>query len=296
MANFLKSLAGVAAPVIGGMLGGPAGAAAGSALAGTVLGGDKGNKASPQGVGGGTSVSGFAALPPEVQQAFLQQYLPRILQQFQGGGTQLAGFNPMQEQALQSFGGGLSGLQQELPGYQDLYNQNVLDPELERLQQAQDEGLSALADRRQKMGGIGVGGSAYNNQRAAYENQINNLRLNARANAFQGARGLRRETLQDMLTSGGQYQQQQQAQYNQPQANISQFAGNLAGIPTSATNTNYGQTPSQPDFLSKLGGAGLGALGLGQQMGWSGFGGNNGVPQSASLPPQFSTGSLWGGQ
>lgn len=277
----MGKILGAAAPVIGGAVGGPAGLAAGGAIGGILGGKDRGQAAMAS--GGSMQSSGFAALPPEVQQAYLQQYLPQILEQFQNGGTKLAEFNPMQEQALQSIGGGLSGLKSELPGYQELYNENVLNPELERIDQDLEAAQNNLAAQQGASGNLGsLFSSAAGGQIAGLQAAAANMRRDARQNAYSSGKDLRRETLQDMLKSGTAYQNQTQQQYAQPQANLSQFAGNLAGVPGSSigqtNNMQTGATGPRPDFLTKLGGAGISALGLGQQLGWQGFGGQNSTP------------------
>lgn len=301
----------------------------GASLIGGLFGEDEGGQASPTGVGG--SQSGFAALPPQVQQAFLQQYLPQLLQQNQGklqtvplgeapqgpfgsqglqqlqnysyahgglfNGTE--GVNPLghveplnqfQQGALGSFGGGLSGLQQELPGYQDLYNQNVRDPQLREIERQQQQAQNGLLGANARSGNLGAfGSSALGTQIAELQNHYNQYKDQAQIGAFQGANNLRNQTLQQMLNAGNQVQQQGQQslnavqpylQQNLPQQRLQQFAQGLNQFPVG--QVSQGQTPSQPNTLSKIGGVGTAATGLLNQYQAANTG-YNGIPFGQSL-------------
>ncbi len=304
---------------------------AGASLVGGLMGGDEGGGGSPTAAGG--TQSGFAALPPEVQQAFLQQYLPQLLQQHQGkfqttpleqarsgpfesqalqelqdysnrnsgifGGSwgvrplgQVEPLNQMQQNALGSFGRGLSGLQNELPGYQSLYNENVLNPQLQEIQRQQDIAQNNLLGAKAGSGNLGaLGSSALGTQLAQQQEAANRAMMEARSQGYQQSLGLRQQTLQDMLRAGGQVQGQNQTQLNalQPQlqataapARLQQLAQGLNQFPSGAIG--QGQVPTTPDMWSKLGNVGTAATGLFQHLGGAGGGtGYNGIPFGQSL-------------
>lgn len=285
--------------------------AATAAVAGNLFGKKKGARPELQ---QNSSQSGFAALPPEIQQAYLQRYLPAIqaqfknpnglplgpaetghfasrgLQQLQNHSNQIGGlfpgttnvsplggvepFNPLQEQALNSFGGGLSGLQEELPGYQSFYNENVLDPELAELERQQGLTKNNFWDKYNLYGAQqgrapNVTNATLGSQLAGLEDIASQRRLQARTNAFQGGQQLRRQTLQDMLTAGSAIQQQGQSLLDYLQPHLMQttpqgFAAGLAQIPTSSVSqgTHTGAIAGKPNAWAKIGAAGETALGL----------------------------------
>jgi hypothetical protein len=294
----------------------PLAIAAGLAAAGSIFGKSKGGQASPHGIGG--QLSGFHTLPEQVQNAYLQQFLPAAQGQFNQGGMQLAPFNASQEQALQGFGQNLAGLQGQLPGFtnlynqelynpyhQEQYNQNVNLPTEELINQQLGENQSALINAQRRGGTPGaLFSSAFGGKLAQLQSEANKLKHLGRINAFQYGTGqgresfnvgqqLRRQTLEDMLRSGTAYQAQQQAQLGLPQANINQFAQNLGAFPGSSMV--QGQTTSQPNWLSKLGGTALQFLGGAQGGGLfggggggsGGFGGGGSAPAAAPMP-QYS--------
>jgi hypothetical protein len=275
-------------------------ASQGASLLGNLFGGDEGGQASPTGINGQTQ--GFAALPPEVQQAWLQQYLPQLLQQHQGklqttpleqarsgpfesqglqelqdyanrnagifGGSwgvrplgQVEPLNQIQQGALGNVGRGLAGLSEDLPGYQSLYNQNVLDPQLKDIQRQQDIAQNNLLGAKAGTGNLGaLGSSALGTQLAQNLDNYNRQREQARAAGYQHSIGLRNQTLQQMLSAGNQVQAQGQQQLSalQPQLQataqpqrLEQLAAGLQRFP--ASQVTQGQTPSQPDFLNKVG-------------------------------------------
>lgn len=279
--------------------------------------------------------SGFNTLPPEVQNAYLNQYLPSIQQQFhtrysapplgqaQGGpfGSQalqelqnysnstggvfgngtgvsplgaVEPFNPYQQQAIQAFGGGLSGLQNELPGYQNLYNKNVLEPELANLEDQRQQALNAMrSNQLLRTGGLNAfSNSAFGTQLAGLEDIASKARLNARAGAFAGAQNLRRMTLQDMLNAGGAIQEQNQSLLNVLQPYLQQttpgamnqnFAQGLSAFPgstisdSSSSGTVTNPTAGKPNLWARIGAAGQALGGFGQvAQGFGGFGGGGG--------------------
>jgi hypothetical protein len=112
MAGFFKKVLPIATTVGGAFLGGPGGAAAGAVLGGAL----GGNKKAPamQAQLTGSNKGGFQTLPPELQKAYLEQYLPQI--QAQSTGPYNAG--PMGQAATGPYASrGLQELQQ-------YYNQN----------------------------------------------------------------------------------------------------------------------------------------------------------------------------
>lgn len=334
--SFLSSILPIVGTIGGGIIGGPAGASIGASLGGALGGGMKGGSngaGSAQGIGGNSTNSGFAALPPEVQQAYLQKYLPQLLQQTQGkfqgtptgqaptgpfasqalqelqqysnqnggifGGNsgvnplgQVEPFNQYQQNALGSFGGGLSGFQNELPGYQNLYNENVLNPQLAEIDYQNGIANSNLRSNEAGRSVGAFGNTAFGSQLAGQQDNANRLKLGARAQAFQGAQELRNRTLQEMLGAGGVIQQQNQQSLNalQPQlqqatpgAQLGALQKGLGAFPNSTVGQHYGQAiPGTPNFASQLGGFGDLALSTGAKFGLPGFGGAGG-----------NTGSSW---
>lgn len=108
MAGFFKKLLPIATTVGGAFLGGPGGAAAGAVLGGALSGNKKTPAMQAQQTGG--SKSGFQTLPPELQKAYLEQYLPQVLAQSQGpynagpmGQAQTGQFAPQGLQQLQQY-------------------------------------------------------------------------------------------------------------------------------------------------------------------------------------------------
>ncbi len=339
--SLFGNILGIAAPVVGGIFGGPAGALVGASIGGRLGGGNKGGsngQASPQGVGGSSSTSGFGALPPEVQQAFLQQYLPQLqaqtqgkyqgtpmgqaetgpfasqgLQQLQqysnhnggifGNGTgvnpigTVEPFNQYQQNALTQAGGGIQGLKEQLPGYQDLWNENVLNPQLQEMDYQNALKQHQLLSSKAGNGNLGAfSSSALGTQLAQQQQDANRLKLNARAEGFQGAQQLRNQTLQEMLGAGNMIQGQNQQSLNalQPQlqqatpgAQLSRFQQGLNAFPNSSTSMGYGAAnPGTPNLASQIGNIGTALYGAGQQLGLQGFGNNGG---------QSSWGGLLGG-
>lgn len=300
-----------------------------------ILGGMFGNE--NEGAAPASSVNGFAALHPDAQKAWLEQYLPQLLEQYKGkfqtgplgqaptgpfasqglqdlqahsnkvggifgNGTgvnpigAIEPFNQYQQNALSSFGGGLAGLKNELGGFQDLYNENILNPQLSEI----DRDASILNNNLlgQKSGNLGAfGSSALGTQLAQLQDSANRLKLNARAGAFQGALGLRRQSLQDMLTSGSLIQQQNQGSLNAiyPQVQqttapnrLSQFGQGLSMFPGSSTQT--GPVAGQPDTWARVGNAGMQGLGILSGLGGLGAGGGG----QAGFGNGMGGGSNWG--
>jgi hypothetical protein len=238
-----------------------------------------------------------------------------------GGGTGVSPlgavepFNQQQQNALQSFGSGLSGLQNELPGYQNLYNQNVLDPELANIDRLHQQGQNQLRSNQL----LGTGGqnafsnSAFGTQLAGLQDTASRLRMDARAGAFQGGQNLRRQTLQDMLNSGGAIQNQNQSLLNYlqpqlqqatPQAQSQNFAAGLSQFPQTQISSGQASNPNPgtPNFWSKLGGGAQAALGVGQTLGGSGgfggfgngfggFGGGSNMFAGVNAPPPPAPGT-----
>jgi hypothetical protein len=312
--------------------------AAGAGLLGGLF-GDENEGAMPQQQ---SSTQGFAALPQEVKDAWLQQYLPQLLQQYQnkpmttplgqaptgpfasqglqelqahsnqvGGlfGNQGTGVNPLgavepfnqfQQNALSSLGGGLAGLQNELPGYQNLYNENVLNPQLAEIDRQLGMGNNRLLGRKAGGGNLGVlGSSAIGTQLAELQDSANRLKLNAREHAFTSGIGLRNQTLQDMLRAGGTIQNQNQntlgaiypqLQQTLPQNKLGQLGQGLSIFPQSNLSNGTGPIAGRPDTWARVGNAGLQGLGA-----LSGLGGMEGFGGAPSFNNQFAGGgSNWG--
>ncbi len=118
-----------ALPVIGGI------ASAAGAIGG-LFGGDEEQQQQQT----SNNVSGFAALPPQVQQAYLQQYLPGVLEQYNRGQYQIPSERINEGQPFQSQG--LTGLQRyfDQRGIPNAVNPYGVEP-LNQIQQNAITGL-----------------------------------------------------------------------------------------------------------------------------------------------------------
>lgn len=280
----MMALGSLLGSIAGGFLGGPTGAAIGGGL-GSLFGGKKKQPGYQQQV---TQQQGFNTLPEPVRNAYLQQYLPGILSQYQGkyqglpmgqaptgpfasqglqelqnysnqiggifaGGTgvnplgQVEPFNPYQQQALQSLGGGIGALGNELSQYMNPYQKFVQDEINRQHSIAQN---NALSDFSRAAGFGGLQSSAYGTLQSQLEQNRLRDQNQAQVQNYQQALGLRRQTLADMLGAGGQIQQQgqnmlgalqPQLQQTLPQARTGLLGQQLGAFQGSPIGYNYQQ-------------------------------------------------------
>jgi hypothetical protein len=317
-----------------------AGGALVGGIASSALGG-KMKQGAPQGYT--SQESGFRTMPKELQDAYIKQYLPQLLAQYEGkyqagpmgqaetgplaplglqelqrhynqygspfGGNNGAKplgivepFNPYQISALQQFGEtNGQNLGAAIQPYQELYNKNVLDPELERIKEDQAVAENQLVG--QGAGNLGFfGSSALGTLAGQLKNNYSNLRRDTQAQGFESALGLRRQTLAEMLQAGNAIQEQGQSyldalnphlQASLPQNRLQNFGAGLNAIPgASSIGTQYFQPAPQPNAAMRWGGAlqSLGSLGLMANNGGfgGGMGGYTNAPQMGNYggPPR----------
>lgn len=184
--------------------------------------------------------SGFYALPPQVQQAYLQQFLPGAQQWFNNGPNQY------QQNAMQSLGGGPESLEQELPQYQNQYRGAVTDEVVKQMQR------DAQGERDRIMMGAGSNGlgglfsSALTKQLDGLNdntlNRIGAYRAYSEDQGYNQSLDLRRQTLADMLAAG-----------NMPYERINQFGSLLGQFPQSQNGQQIGAYQPK-NWANKLGG------------------------------------------
>lgn len=196
-----------------------------------------------------TSMSGFQVLPKQVQNAYLQNYLPSVLNYGKSGPNQYT------QQAINSYGGGLAGLMQELPGYKSIFDQNTVQPTLDEIQRQSDIQQNRL---RAQAAASGLGG-IFNSNTAI---QLGELQRNAdmikaqqladfnRENTINALR-LRGQTLSDLMTAGDQ-------DYNR----LSRFAGLLGVFPGGNTSTQIGASQPKPNIWDKVIGSAVSLPGI----------------------------------
>ncbi len=247
---------------------------AGSALSGAFGGGDEGT---PYGADG--TMSAYDSMPQWLKDQYEQQYGPEILEYFknQSSPEQLvAPFHRFQENALQQQGQGIQGIQKDLGQYMNPYQQFVTDQintnyntnanNLKGLQNQIGHGSNArLRQLNSSSQTLAQGQNEEARQRALAEANYNN---------YNQALSLRRQTLSDMLSAGGAYQQQQQNLQNAPFNRLSQYGQLLGAVP--GGQTQFGATPAEaarPDTLARLGGVASGLQSAYDNGAFSSFGG-----------------------
>lgn len=222
-------------------------ASLGSALFG---GGSKGGK--PQ---QSMQQSGWQTLPKEVQNAYLQNYLPQV----KNYGTSRP--NQYTQQAIQGYGGGLAGIMQSLPEYKSIFDQNTVQPTLDEIQRQVDMQKNAF---RADAARSGLGSLLNSNSAIQLSEMQNNAdRLKAqqiadfnRENTLQ-ALNLRGQTLSELLYAGDQ-------DYNK----LSRFAGLLGAFPGGSTSTSTGPTAPRANTWDRIAGAATAAPAIFNQFGF----------------------------
>lgn len=191
-------------------------------------------------------MSGWQALPQEVKDVYLQQYLPGVTGEFNQE------MSPQVQEVYNQYSGGLPGLMESIPEYVKFFQQNVDDPTFSRIQEDADmqkNSINALA-ARSGLGGLfnsnlGVQLSQLqknaDDRKANYSYQMNKDNLS-------NALGLRDKTLGELMKSGDQ-------NYDR----LARLAALLGAFPGGSTQTSIGPSVSGPNIFDRLGG-GLTAL------------------------------------
>jgi len=206
------------------------------ALIGALGGGKKSKPAQSQ------SISGWQALPPEVQKTYLNTYLPGV-QDFAK-----TPFSPEALSVYDTYKSGLGGLMEDIPEYLKFFQQNVGDPTYNKIQEQAD-----IERNRLNASAVNSGlGGLFNSNLGV---QLSQLQKNAddrkaeyayRTNQdnLTNALGLRSQTLQELLNS-------QNAQYDK----LGQLAGLLGAFPGGSTQTSIGPSGGGPNTWDRIGGA-----------------------------------------
>lgn len=240
-----------------------AGIGAGLGLAGALFGGEDGG--SP-----GFRKEGYAAMSPQMQ-ALWDNWAGQLGQmQGQPGSFNAGQFNQFQQNAMNAFGNpdfSQAGLQKYLSPFQ-----GQRDAQMGAANQSfdQSEGrLRGLFGSGQGKGGISQQGAAGLGQLAGQRAQTMG---NIESQFQQQGLGLQRQSLFDQLNAGNQqYGLQEQ---NSPFGQMMRQMGMLQGLPGSSVQ--QGAQQGSPDWLSRLGGAGMYAASpYGQQFGQMFGGGGN---------------------
>lgn len=188
----------------------------------TLLGGLFGGNDGPEPIPGSETKQGFAALPPEVQQAYLQTYLPGILNLYKNGNQ----LNPMGTALSSPFES------QNLPAIEAMFgNQRQMQGQQLQQQQAQ---MQALQQQLQQM----QAAPAQNRPRGPQSlSELNRLGMgfNVNTGLVNGNGGvLFNRKASSKKGRASQEQQQLQQQIAQLQQQINQGQNALGAIPTGA--------------------------------------------------------------
>lgn len=196
------------------------------------------------------SQSGWGALPPALQNAYLNTFLPGALNYYNSSPN-----NPYQKQVQQAYGGGISGLMQQLPDYLQVFQQNVDNPTLAEMQrqaeieknkitaQAANSGLGSLLNSN-----LGVQLSELQSnadrRKMQYLYDTNRQNLNS-------ALDLRNQTLGELTKAGDQ-------DYNR----LSKLGSLFGAFPGSSVSNSRGEAQAKPNTWDKIAGTttALGAL------------------------------------
>lgn len=211
---------------IGSAIGGPTGGAVGNQvgnLAGSLLGGKKKGK---------QETTSYQNIPPEFLQAWTGSYLPGVMNLYNSGP------NEYQKKAIASYGGGIEGLEQELPRYQKFYEDNLSKKYLRELEDESNAAREAILDRYAGRGGMN---NTYVAQELALleknkQNRIADYKHDLAVENFDKATNLRRQTLADLMTAG-----------DQPRQRVDQLGALLGRFPIGAVGTQY-QMPQPPNY------------------------------------------------
>jgi hypothetical protein len=204
----------------------------GGGLLGGLFGGEEGAQPSQQ-------VSGWQALPREVQEAFLKTYLPDVKQIYQ------AGPNQYEKQAESMLGGGIAGLRKDLPQYMSPFQEQVIDRTLKRYNDQAGQMRNNIMGQA-GLGGLGsFGSSALGTQLAQLDKNNLDRQLDYLSQAnqenYSQALGLRQGLLNDLLQAG-----------QMPYQRVSRLGTMLNAFPGGSQST--GAVQGTPNWASKLGG------------------------------------------
>lgn len=185
--------------------------------------------------------SGWQTLPGQVQNAYLQNYLPQVMQY----GSQRP--NQYTQQAIEGYGGGLAGLMQQLPQYKQIFDQNTTQPTLDEIQRQVDIQKNALRAQGARSGLGSLLNSNMAIQLSAMQNNADRLKAQQladfnRENTLQ-ALNLRGQTLSELMAAGDQ-------DYNR----LGKFASLLGAFPGGSTATSTGPTMPRANTWDKIAG------------------------------------------
>lgn len=207
----------------------------GGLLSGLLGGGGKSKPSKSQ------TTSGWQALPKEVQDVYLKQYLPAVQNEFSRDLT------PAVQDVYNQYGSGISGLLESIPQYKQLFEQNISDPTFAQIQQDADiqkNDLNSLA-ANSGLGGLfnsNLGVQLSQLQKNADDRKAN-YAFNMNRDNTMNALSLRNQTLGEMLKSGD-------AGYDR----LTRLAGLLGSFPGGSTQTSIGSQGPTPNIWDKIGG------------------------------------------
>lgn len=216
---------------IGSLLGG-----IGSLVGGLFGGGDGGSPSRTE------SVSGWQALPKELQEAYLKSYLPDVLSYYKSGP------NEYEKQLQDIYAGGLSGLTKDLPGYLDVFKSNVTDPTLAEMQRQADIQKNRL---NAQAANNGLGGLLNSNLGV----QLSELQANSDRMKNQYLHDTNRQNLNSALDLRTQMMGELSNAGNQKYNQLTKLAGLLGAFPGGSTSTAIGGTAPRANTWDKVGGA-----------------------------------------
>lgn len=202
-----------------------------------------------------TSQSGFAAIPKQVQDAYLNQYLPQVL------AYNKAGPNQFTQQAMQGYGGGIQGIIDSLGQYKSVFDQNTTQPTLDEIQRQADIQKNQLNARA---AGSGLGGLLNSNtaiQLGELQNNTDRLKSQYTADFNRentlNALNLRSQTLSELMRAGDQ-------QYDQ----LSKLANLLSPFLNGSTSKEVGEKAATPNVWDKVAGSVVAAPRIFNQFGF----------------------------
>lgn len=208
-----------------------------------------GEKGSPE-----QNVSGYGALPEWAQNIFQNQYGPGIGQFFGSQASQqVSPQNAFQQQALGGFGGGIEDIMGNLGKYMNPYQQHVTDKTNREYDINRSNIMGALqgtgrdANRRVSPANasslqLAQSQNEEARQRALSEHNYNN---------YNQSLGLRRQTLQDMLSAGNVQRGFAEEQRLAPFARLQQLSSLLN--PLLGGSFHQAAQTGQPNMFSNIG-------------------------------------------
>lgn len=140
------------------------------------------------------------------------------------------GMNPYEQEVMDTMGGGIDQLNQDIGDYMNPYQQAVTDRGLANIQQRTDQQRSGLMGNNARAGVGAFGSSALGTQLSQLENNSQNRMADFEAlqnqQNYNQALGLRNQTLSQMLGAG-----------QMPYGRVMQLGEGLGQFPGSSTQT-----------------------------------------------------------